>query len=198
MKRKEAKSKPAFAHTNRSGTTFYLHEGKTKTGKPRYYVAKTVGPGACAALPKGFEVSESINGVVSVRRKSAMENAVPTTDVAKVETAIRSHPHLEGYVARAEGDAIVIFEPQPRPEELRRMAQMYGSFRTEAFVTERLKRAQYTPVLKFEREGASYAVRRMTYRGKGGWSWSLEAGELPALVKKFLPKVGTDDFFELL
>jgi hypothetical protein len=198
MKRPEAKSKPAFMYTNRLGTTFYLHQGKTKTGKTRYYVAKTLGDGALAALPSGFDVSESINGVVSVRRKRDETNAIPDADVASVAAELSVHPHLEGYVARGEGDAIVVFEPHPRPSELKKLAQMLGAYRPATFVTERLKRAQYTPVLKFERDGASYAVHRMTYRGHGGWSWSLQVGALNVLAKTFLPKVGTDDFFELV
>jgi len=56
-----------LSYTNRLGVTFYLHEGKTKTGKPRYFVAKTPREGALAAMPEGYEFSESINAVVSVR-----------------------------------------------------------------------------------------------------------------------------------
>lgn len=52
---------------NRRGDTYYLHTGTTKKRKPRYFVAKTVGAGALEALPEGFELTESINGVGSVR-----------------------------------------------------------------------------------------------------------------------------------
>jgi len=45
----------ALQHTNRHGVAFHLHQGKTKTGKPKYYVAKTVGAGALAEMPAGFE-----------------------------------------------------------------------------------------------------------------------------------------------
>ena len=43
----------ALAYQNRLGETYYLHRGVTKTGKPRYFVTKTVGPGVLATLPKG-------------------------------------------------------------------------------------------------------------------------------------------------
>jgi hypothetical protein len=31
------------SHTNRKGQVYYLHEGKTKTGKPCYYFSKEQG-----------------------------------------------------------------------------------------------------------------------------------------------------------
>jgi len=38
----------ALPHTNRRGDTYYLHQGLTKTGKPRYFAARAVGDGALA------------------------------------------------------------------------------------------------------------------------------------------------------
>lgn len=187
-----------FTHENRMGVTYYLHEGRTKTGKPRYFFAKTPGEGARSETPEGFEVSESINGVVSVRRKTTGAPGVPEEDVKVVEEAVRRHSHLAGYLVRAEGKAIVIFESHPRPSELRGFAQRFGvPQRASSFVAERMKKAQYAPIMKFERENAGYAVFRMTYRGKGGWSWPLGAGKLQGVAKKFVPSIGTDAFFDL-
>ncbi len=69
----------ALSHTNRMGATFYLHGGKTKTGKPRYFVAKTIREGALFAMPDGFEFAESINAVVSVRRLIKGMPKIPDT-----------------------------------------------------------------------------------------------------------------------
>jgi hypothetical protein len=189
----------AFARKNRLGFTYYLHEGRTKTGKPRYFFAKTPGEGARSEMPEGFEVSESINGVVSVRRKTTGARGVPDEDVKVVEAEVSRHPHLAGYMVRAEGNAIVIFEPHPRPSELRDFAQPHGAFcRAASFVEERMKKAQYAPILKFDRDGDGYVALRMTYRGKGGWSWPLGVGKLHGLAKKFVPSIGTEKFFDLV
>ena len=58
----------ALSYTNRLGATFYLHDGQTKTGKPRYFVAKTIREGALAVMPEGYEFSESINGACRSER----------------------------------------------------------------------------------------------------------------------------------
>ena len=41
----------ALAYTNRKGDTYYLHGGKTKTGKPRYFFAKAAGSGSLSEMP---------------------------------------------------------------------------------------------------------------------------------------------------
>jgi hypothetical protein len=61
----------ALSHTNRKGNTYSLHQRTTKTGKPRYFVARSIGDNPLGEMPNGLEVTESINGVVSVRRKQA-------------------------------------------------------------------------------------------------------------------------------
>ena len=58
----------ALSYVSRQGTTWYLQKGATKTGKPKYFVAKAEAAGSMSQMPEGFEFSESVNGVVSVRR----------------------------------------------------------------------------------------------------------------------------------
>ena len=94
---------------------------------------------------------------------------------------------------------IQVFEPHPKPEDLREFARDgYFLGNVESFIEERMKKTQYAPVMKFEIEGDHYVVFRMTYRGHGGWSYPLASGKLDALVKKFLPVLGTEKFFDLI
>lgn len=193
----------AFTYTNRMGALYYLHEGRTKTGKPRYYVAKTIGAGALATVPSGFEMTESVNGVVSVRRSKPGQEDVPVEDLRLVEAAITKHPHLSGYMARILGSSVVIFEPDVPADRLRDVivrSSLLGDVETyvDAKVKERLAQGRFAAVMKFERDGADYVLRRMTYRGKGGWSWGLKSGSLPDLTKKYVASLGTESFYDLM
>ncbi len=183
------------------GVPFYLHAGTTKTGKPRYFFAKTVDDRAISSMPEGFEVTESINGVVSVRRKVEGSIVVPEADVKTVEEAVARQPHLKFYKVHALGSAIVIFEPHPRPEELRAQAERYGRlYMSGYYIEDRMKSARYSPVMKFERSAKgddNYSVFRMTYRGEGGWSYPFDWGKLSDLVKTVVAPIGTEEFFEL-
>ncbi|MDW7760028.1 MAG: hypothetical protein SCM96_05240 [Acidobacteriota bacterium] len=170
----------------------YLIEGRTKTGKVRYYVSKTLREGALPAMPEGFEFSENINGVVSVRKIDSSAASVPEADVALARMEMARHPHLQGYRIEVVKGEIVVFEPRGGilSDWIMDVVRDDGMMR----------RVQYDPVMKFVplRGRSGYWVHRMTYRGDGGWSWPLGMGFLRELLKRFLGCVGTDEFFELL
>jgi hypothetical protein len=46
-------------HVNRKRDTYYLHAGKTKAGKPRYWFAKSTEGDLVEAIPKGYEIYEN-------------------------------------------------------------------------------------------------------------------------------------------
>ena len=65
----------AFSFTNSKGNTYYLHSKVTtlKNGREQtlYFFAKTVkDEGALDAVPAGYEVSESKNGLPVLKKKS--------------------------------------------------------------------------------------------------------------------------------
>src|SRR6266508_2449829 len=58
----------AIEYINRSGEKYYLHVGATKTGKPKYYVARHARGALADAIPDGFEIYENPKGQVSLRK----------------------------------------------------------------------------------------------------------------------------------
>jgi len=63
----------AFSFKNSKGTTYFLHATTRtlKNGKQQhlYYFAKTVKTGAVDAIPEGYMVSESKNGLPVLKSK---------------------------------------------------------------------------------------------------------------------------------
>ena len=51
-------------YTNRKGYTYYLCRGTTKTGKPRYYFAREPKGDPVEQIPEGYEIRESVNGIL--------------------------------------------------------------------------------------------------------------------------------------
>ena len=199
-----ASETPVVTYTNRMGDTYYLHEGRTKTGKVRYFVAKTLREGALSAMPEGFELSESINGVVSVRKIDLSAARVPEAAVALACAEMAHHPHLRDHRIEIIKGEIVVFEPTTgtSPDWATEVARPFFMHPQSPDITGGMlrRRVRYGPVMKFVplRERSDYRVHRMTYRGDGGWSWPLASGSLDELFKRFLGCVGTDEFFELL
>ena len=62
----------AFSFTNSKDRTYYLHSKTTqlKSGREQtiYYFAKTIKKEAIDAVPAGYEVSESKNGLPVLRK----------------------------------------------------------------------------------------------------------------------------------
>ncbi len=204
----EAQNEPmtrsrALSFTNRKGQVYYLHAGLTKTGKRRFFVAKTVGDDAVAELPAGFEIVESINGVVSVRRIDPAGPRIPDIDLARLRAELAKHPHLRRHRADAVKGEIIVFEPVGGLSD--EMAG--GLMATLGLTTARIERARpelekrtrFTPVMRLvPLDGGQYALFRMTYCGEGGWSrWALDRGPLEKLAATYVKHVGTDRFFEL-
>ena len=191
-------------YTDRMGDSYYLHEGKTTTGKVRYFVAKTIREGVLSTMPDGFEFSESINGVVSVRKTDTSAPRLPDVDLAAARAEMGSHAHLRSHrIEVIKGEIVVLESTGGVSAEV--IAAMSHPFFTRADgpdtrVGGRRARVRYTPVMKFVPLGepGGYSVHRMTYRGRGGWSWSLASGSLHKLLKRYLRHVVTDAFFELL
>ena len=63
----------AFSYKNSRGTTYFLHSTTRtlKNGKEQtlYFFAKTEKEGALNAVPAGYEVSESKNGLPVLKKK---------------------------------------------------------------------------------------------------------------------------------
>src|SRR5215467_16163471 len=56
-----------ITHTNAKGKTYYLHQGTTKTGKPKYHFSMQSEGILAASIPAGFEIYENPNAQVFLR-----------------------------------------------------------------------------------------------------------------------------------
>ena len=189
----------AFHYTNRKGSTYYLHRRKTKNGRVRYVFAKSVGDGALDALPEGYQVRESINGVVSVVRlgqarfiteleEQAVRSAMVELDLLECRLEIRDK-------------TISIFEPDRSVADLAELLAATSPVGLSKRAVDNLaRRVNYSPVLRFvldDRSTRTFHVERMTYRGEGGWSYPLGHGKIASLAKQYVPHVGKDSMFDL-
>src|SRR5579872_5036397 len=63
-------SSPAIEYVNRKGEAYYLQSGRTKTGKPRYYLARKITGEPLERVPEGYEIRELPETAVVVLRKA--------------------------------------------------------------------------------------------------------------------------------
>ena len=90
-----------ITHTNAKGQTFSLHQGTTKTGKPKYYFAMQSDGVLANTIPQGYEIYENPNAQVFLTGPG------PTLDGD-------AHPLQSG----GTGHAVQGAEPPPPPQFL--------------------------------------------------------------------------------
>ena len=196
----------SITHTNHKGVTFYLGRGVTKTGKPRYFFARDPDKGEpVEAIPEGYEIVESVNGVVSLAK--ARPARIRSEELALVQATVAVHPKSGNYRVDVKGERIVVYEREGAdPDQVVR--DIAGSMNLPfAVLAARMREtfdrsARFTPVLRFtlaDEAKRTFYVERWCYLGSiDDWMDIGAAGQLSRWVKQTVPTLGTEAFFELM
>ena len=73
-------------HINRKRQAYFLHAGKTKTGKPKYFFSKDSEGDLLDTIPDGYEIYENPNAQVFLRKITPQ--VITDEEVAVVQTAL--------------------------------------------------------------------------------------------------------------
>jgi len=193
-----------ITYTNRTGVTYYLCQGVTKTGKPRYYFAREPQGNLLEQIPEGYIISESVNGIVSLVK--ARPAQILPDEVAAVESAVRRHPKSRNYRVGIKQNRVEVYERVgPEADDLApifRGLGVMGPGLTERLQARLESNAQFTPVMRFvlkDAEQRVFQAQRMCYRGSIDDFIDLhgEMGSIDELVRRLVPTLGTDEFLEL-
>ncbi len=182
-------------YTNRKGHTYFLCQGSTKAGKLRYYFGREPKMGPPDQIPEGYKISESVNGVVSLVKDRPQ--LIMPQELAGVEAVLARHPKSHDYRVAVKKNHIVIYERLG--PDIDTLSAIFGEFSPlpSAIVRNCLQEqldtmARFSPILRFilvdPEERKFYAER---------WSYIGESGKLEKLARQLIPKLGTEDFFEL-
>jgi hypothetical protein len=191
-------------HTNGKGHTYYLCQGMTKTGKLRYYFARQPKEGSPDQIPEGYQIRESVNGVVSLVKDRPQ--LIMSQELASVETILARHPKGHDYRVAVQKNQIVIYERLG--PDVDTLSAIFGEISPlpSAIVRKRLqdqldKSARFSPIMRFillDPDDRKFKAERWSYMGDiDDWIDIWESGKLGNLAHRLIPKLGTDDFFEL-
>jgi hypothetical protein len=183
----------AYSYTNRKGSTYYLCQVKTKTGKMRYYFAGEPKATPVDKIPAGYQVDESVNGIVSLVK--VRPQLILPEELACVETNLKKHPKGHKYRAAIKNNQIVIYESQGY-DYAAIIAQMGWTASESSDHKFREHDAQYSPIMRFILESIEGHIF-IPQRSIDDWINAGDSGKIDFLAEKLIPKLGTDEFFEL-
>jgi hypothetical protein len=193
------------SYTNRKGVTYTLYRGQTRTGKPRYYFGRhDPGQGEpVTELPRGFTISESVNGVVSLVKDHPAQ--ILPQEVEAVEAAVKRHPEAHRYRVAVKGNRIEVYE-QVGPDYNALVSELHipglsGSGLSEELRALEERYARFTPVLRFillDQARRLFGVQRMSSLGGiDDWLELGQTGPVAKLARAIIPTLGTEEFYEL-
>ena len=191
-----------ITHTNAKGKTYYLHQGTTKTEKPKYdFSTKSEGPLA-DAIPEGFEIYENPNAQVFLRRMPP--KLITDEERQIVEDGMRKYAEVQDYKIDVKGNAIVVYTADQDIETLADVFKdMYpGPAANTQLMTLLRKEIHYSPMLQFILEDAqrrTFVTQRYCFRGAiDDWVYLGTPGKLATLAQKYVKHLGKESYFELL
>jgi hypothetical protein len=182
-------------HVNRKRDTYFLHAGRTKTGKLKYWFSKSTDGDLVDAIPEGYEVYENPDAQVFLRK--IVPQLVTTFEVAAVENGLRRYAQAQNCLVDVKGRDIVVYHAERSKLDL----EGFGFWLREPPVYY----SNYMKVLRFvlvDEDDRTFHAQRWCFRGSiDDWIdlWSSGGeGKLADLVKRFCPHVGKESFYELM
>ena len=186
-----------FTYTTRRGKTYYLHTGPKRGGGVQHYVSTESKGSVADAVPEGFELYETPNGQVYLRKKKPAR--IQSAELALVEGELQKcQTSKHCYLAEVSEDKIIIHQGDTHIDALREINTRFSVSGSEEYA---MRHASYVPVMRFVlQDGAERIFRPERYCFRGSvedWISIGEPDRLRNLTAKFLKHLGSESFYEL-
>lgn len=189
----------AVEYVNRKGQKYYLHQGTTKTGKPKYFFSMK-GEGALVKIiPDGYEIYENPNAQVFLQK--VQPKVITDEEVAIVEKGMKELTELQYYRVDVRKDTIYVYTTN---QDEKKLSEVYEAFNFAK--QEHIQRAinisiSYSPMLKFtllNEDKRIFTAQRFCFLGSiDDWIYIGLPDIIQNLVEKYVKHLGHNYFYEL-
>src|SRR5437867_10976118 len=186
----------AVTHTSRTGKTYYLHTGPKRGGGVQHFFSTNSAGSLAEQLPEGFEVYESVNGQVYLRRQQP--KLIHNDELNCIARCIEKPRTGHRYKTEVRGNILTVYEssagfgwldPHLMPLSKREQEAIAEQF------------AHYQPVLRFilvDAQRRLFAPERFCFRGSvDDWISVGRAETIEKLASNYLKHLGRDSMYEL-
>ncbi len=159
---------------NRMGRIYYLLEGKTSTGKPKYYTSRKLSGKALATMPEGYEFYERPDNAQVLVRK-IKPSPITQLEREQTEDIVRRESGLEYFVVDVEVAALVVYTPTASRADTDKLFDLVtGGMLRRAFAdsvdfrNRHIKNSPYMKMLRFELvnpDTREFCAERWCFRG---------------------------------
>ena len=191
----------SITYTNAKGQTYFLHHGRTKTGTPTYYCSMKRDGQLADAIPEGFEIYETPNGQVFVRR--IPPKFITDEEWQTVVDGMRTYASGQAYKIDVKGKSIVIYLADQDSDTLARMFRDYPTSpeHKERMMTVLRQQLHYSPMMQFvltDEQRRYFWPQRYCFRGAiDDWISIGLPDTLSNVVKTYVKHLGKASYFDL-
>jgi hypothetical protein len=190
-----------ITYVNAKGQTYYLHQGMTKTGKPKYHFAMKSEGKLAESIPEGFEIYENPNGQVFLRR--IPPKIITDEERQVVAEGMRKYAGVKDYKIDVKGRAIIVYTAN---QDIDTLAGLFKDLHPDPTANPQLMATlrgviQYSPMMQFvleEQKQRLFTVQRYCFLGSIDDWIDLDQGTLAPLVRTYVKHLGNESYFELI
>jgi hypothetical protein len=189
-------------YVNRRGEKYFLLQGTTKTGKPKYYVSRKAEGVPVDSVPEGYEIHENPErGIVSVRK--VRPTHILPQERESLARWTREFAGIDHFIIDLDGDSMVVYTPDHDPRAAASLLnKFFGGLPGAPQADEIARDVHYTAMLRFtliDEKKRLFTVERWCFRGSiDDWFFLDGPKPLQALTRKYLPHLNRESFFELM
>ena len=191
-----------ITYTNAKEKTYSLHQGTTKTGKPKYYFSTQPEGTLAEAIPAGFEIYENPNAQVFLRK--IPPKLITDEERQVVEEGMRTYADVKDYKIDVKGHVIAIYTAD---QDVETLADLFKDMSPTPSANKQLMTIlrhtiQYSPMLQFileDTQRRTFVAQRYGFLGSiDDWIDVGTPGKLATLVKKYVKHLGKESYFDLM
>ena len=188
-------------YINRKEDTYYLHEGKTRTCKPKYYFSKKDNGDLVDSIPAGYEIYENPNAQVFLRRK--MQTPIIKEELEIVKLELKTNKELQHYIVDIKNNGIIIYIAEDTFNGLKtEFSELFPFAKIDKVQKILEKSLRYMPMLQFtldDKETRNFIVQRYCFKGSiDDWIFLDVSTNLKLLAKKYCTHLGKESFYNLI
>jgi len=186
-------------HVNRKRQTYYLHQGKTKTGKPNYFFSMKSEGSLVEEIPEGYEIYENPNAQVFLRK--IQPQLISDKEKAVIDKYINKLKTNRSYIVDVKGKIITIYESQQTSDFINSLLHDFHQPKRLDTIEINQKSCYYAPIMRFildDEENKVFKVERYCFRGSiDDWLFLDASNDLESLAKKYIKHLGSESFYDL-
>ncbi|MEM9216149.1 MAG: hypothetical protein AAGD25_17615 [Cyanobacteria bacterium P01_F01_bin.150] len=191
-----------ITYLNRREKTYYLHQSKTKTGKPKYFFSSKDEGELADFIPDGYEIYESPNSQVFLRK--IPKKIITDEEVAIAEKGMRKFCQVSPFIVDVKKDILSIFTPSQSASALADVTMNSKLLRDKSRADAEAywnRMVDYHSDMRFilvDKQDRLFQLQRYCYRGSVDDWINIDAPDkLEPLIAKYVKHIGQESMFEL-